>query len=652
MRIESLDIPTEFQKEAGFFTGLGHLRMSRLGRQVVLAGPNGAGKSRLLELLVEISKLRKNFVANTRDLEASTSRSRNKQVYLERLTAGLEPNTSPEKIKLQEVDLQRSQHVLKAHTRVAEAFACVRTPNNADYSIVSYAVERTRLASAEDLSPNEARSRSKKLQQPGANEAAELASAYARQILLQGFNASHRARQINPDRLQLVADSRSLVSLLKHLLGAQSDPQYEDTGCLSLFGHESYEKVLSAGQRVLFQLACAIHAQNAHLHESIIFLDEPENHLHPAALVELFDRLMAVIPQGQIWVATHSVPLIAHLAAIDPNSLWFMDEGVVEHAGRRPEKVLRGLLGSKRGADDLQNFALLPDQLAVNRFLSECLVTPTVVGPDIKDPQNADIARLIAQQRRETSAERSYRVLDFGAGKGRLLASIAAINASTSETAPCSVEMLDYIAFDVDATHSELCKQEIDLAFPESPSERYFASLNKLAAAFDMGSFDMIVMCNVLHEIEPGEWTKLFGPDGVLTHLLRPEGAVLVVEDYMIPVGELAHRYGFLLLDEPELKALFDWRELDSSKGLFLRQSSREERYVDRLVMHWISRDLCSRATSQTRVNAIRKLKSRMTEAIASIRAKTRTYADGHTYALSAQLYANASMWLDENGGT
>ncbi|WP_374759976.1 AAA family ATPase [Acidithiobacillus thiooxidans] len=66
-------------------------------------------------------------------------------------------------------------------------------------------------------------------------------------------------------------------------------------------------------------------------------MDEPENHLHPSAVIDLLDAIKEQNPHGQIWIATHSIPLLSHY---DEGSIWYVDEGSISFAGRKPELSL------------------------------------------------------------------------------------------------------------------------------------------------------------------------------------------------------------------------------------------------------------------------------------------------------------------------
>ncbi len=88
------------------------------------------------------------------------------------------------------------------------------------------------------------------------------------------------------------------------------------------------------------------------------------------------------------------------------------------------------------------------------------------------------------------------------------------------------------------------------------PSESHFASLSELAKECEFAPIDVVVMCNVLHEIDPSDWVKTLSID--VPPILLEDGYLLIAEDTLLPHGELAHRKGFLVLDDVGVRKLFN----------------------------------------------------------------------------------------------
>jgi len=118
----------------------------------------------------------------------------------------------------------------------------------------------------------------------------------------------------------------------------------DKNGDATLFQRRLGDTRLSDGQKILLQFCVALYSQKKSLDELILFLDEPENHLHPEALIEVVDKIIASVTNGQVWIATHSINLLAHF---DPSCIYYMEDGVLRYSGNVPHQVLTGLLGSE-----------------------------------------------------------------------------------------------------------------------------------------------------------------------------------------------------------------------------------------------------------------------------------------------------------------
>jgi SAM-dependent methyltransferase len=271
-----------------------------------------------------------------------------------------------------------------------------------------------------------------------------------------------------------------------------------------------------------------------------------------------------------------------------------------------------------------------------------------VVGADIKDPQTNQIATLLRHRSNSAQGEqRVLRILDFGAGKGRLLATLRAESLDIRN-------WLDYYAYDVNQAHQAECAREVTEAYGNEAQQRVFDDLHNAGARIGEGTVDVVVACNVLHELDPDDWLSLFGPGGTVSGLIAPGGGLLIVEDYGIPIGERAHTFGFLLLNEPELCKLFDIDRQDRKDNLFSSATSDDPRYRDRLVAHFIGKTCLVRISPESRLEAIKKLRERMMDRLDRFRrsAEADRSGAGRSYALCAQLFANSSLWLRAQTGS
>ena len=618
------------------------IEMRGLSRVVVLAGPNGAGKSRLLRLLPGITskKLSREQLEalDERDESLSASLGERHQAY-DLLMDEPFPEQNPEldHIGQQIGGLTVELRNLSMQRRMSDAVTLSRdeVPRFARFVPAGY-----QLSDPFGWSQMEADSRAAQLAHR-IDTSQQDAPAYVARVFRiateRGYERFRRGEVI-PCEAERQLDS--LLKLLQHLLGSELTISVEG-GRLKIGAHDPFNQALSPGQQLLFQFGCLLHAQVGHVENAIVLMDEPENHLHPGVLIEVIDTLKTLLADGQLWIATHSVPLIAHLMSKDPDCLWFVNEGKVKRAGRTPEVVLESLLGGPKGANDLQALTRLPESYAANRFLSECLLAPGVVGPDVKDPQTLQIQEALwSKLAAAGTSGGKLRILDFGAGKGRLLATLVD-SLKLGQTL-----WFDYIAFDVGDEDKADCEAQISAIYGNADN-RWFNDLSTLQARVDTGSIDAVVMCNVLHEVPPGEWPSTLP---ACAKLLKSGGGLLLVEDYGIQVGERAHEYGFLLLDEPELVELFEIRERDRREGAFQRTTSAEPRYKDRLVAHFIEKSCVARVSSATRRAAIEKLRERMEQAVQHhLQNPKASGSIGRSYARSTQLLANASLWCKAN---
>ena len=388
---------------------------------------------------------------------------------------------------------------------------------------------------------------------------------------------------------------------------------------------------LSDGQKILLQFCLALYSQEASLKDLILVLDEPENHLHPSVIIETIERILTCVTNGQVWIATHSVPLLAHF---DPSKLWFVEGGKISYAGRIPEKVLESLLGDENEIAKLQDFISLPSQFATSRYSYECLLKPGVVMTNSNDPQTIQIRTdLLA-----LSSNGKLRILDYGVGKGRLISNINELDTINQSKL---IENIDYIGFDKFSNDKIVCETSLTKAYGTA-EKRYYNDLNVLFSHYDKESFDIVIMCNVLHEIDPIEWLKLFQPNGIITNCLKENGVLLLIEDQQIPVGEKAYQKGFLVLDTPQLKELFQIVEQDKDFKFTDRNGD------GRLKAHQIPKKLLERINEVTRLKAIQSMSANSRDKILEIRGLEQNYKNGKLHGFWTQQFANAQLNLAE----
>ena len=555
--------------------GLELVHLTGLKDTVIVSGANGSGKSRLLRLLMQYNGTSSNI------------ESENSKIRFE--TGGKNLNFI---------------EVIPKVTSIADD----RSHNRRDSQ--SYAQQA---------------------QNPGAAHLASVTLSYIRRTVDRYFNATHSESEATPEeKIHAKAEFENFQFLVEQFLDIKIKRNLD--GEPEIFGFPIADAQLSAGQAILLQLAVILHAQSAHLDDVALLLDEPENHLHPAACIEMIRKIRAAAPKSQIWIATHSFGLIAELA--DQATLLFAEKGKIEYVGAAPERILKTLVGDETGIDKVRDFISLPSIFAQNRYAAECLVSPSVVAGGVVDDQSKQISDAINSLK---SDAKKLRVLDWGAGKGRLLQNLLAMDPNLSAN-------FDYIAFDPYPEDRVTCENIIASVYGNAIG-RYVSDQSTISVQIDAQSVDVVVMCNVLHEIEPADWLSLFGADGPICSSLAENGFVLIVEDEEIPVGERAHKHGFIVFDTAELKALFQISESDPG----FRYS--DQRGNGRLKAHLIPKACLKRITATRRINALKKRQQRASQEIKKIRNSDPNYRNGRKLGFWLQQYANSSLALEEFRG-
>lgn len=593
--------------------GLAPIDMPRLGHVVVLAGRNGSGKTRTLSVLQEVIK---QYAAHWSTADATLHQmAQNYRLQSERQDA-------PPSIR--EASLSGAKQFVEIlETRSKTTITAPLHGGAINYTPSSGAF----LDPSQQTRAQHIRDHASAIAILGMDKVNSVASIYIDHVASLSFNASNPMTTARDDeRSRYLEDWAALRRIVENLLpGAELGRNAE--GNLMLFGRVMGSAELSDGQRALLRVAVALHAQAAKLDEAIVILDEPENHLHPDVLIEFIDRLIQAIPNGQIWIATHSIHV---LSFVDPESLWFVEGGKISWAGRQPEQVLRSLVGNEERVGRLERFIHLPSVLAMERFAAECLVPPAIVTTGAEDRQSRQVHEIIGRSRLD---DKPLRVLDYGAGRGRILATLR--QNSTDLAA-----RIDYRAFEPYPIALHDCVGAVADAYGielEMASRRVYPNEDVLRQSLSELSVDVVVMCNVLHEIEPSKWRRLFC-EQILSHCLKPNGHLLLLEDMKIPHGENAHKYGFILLDTEQLQTLFSVDREDPEQ--FTPHGD------ERLKAHLIRADCLKRVTEETVHMALERRLASAGDRIQALREGPATFATGHLLALYTMIYANTALAL------
>lgn len=464
---------------------------------------------------------------------------------------------------------------------------------------------------------------------PGAVHLAQSSLAYIQRVQTHWWNATHQcSEEPQSVREEKIRSYENLCTLIQTVLGAPLERDFDNHP--TLFGRPIAKTMLSDGQKALLQWCTALHAQGIKLADLILVMDEPENHLHPESMISTMDRIVDANPNGQIRIATHSVPLIASLYKKRSNdlSVYYMQNGSLSFASEQPEIVLKSLMGGEANIESLREFIDLPEVLATNRFAAQCLTPPDVVAHAHEtDPQaqivNADV----------TANPNVVRMLDFGCGKGRLLLSLMAIHG------PRLPNQIDYVGWDISDKHRPRCEQVIERTYNDA-SNRWFTDRQQLAEHHSGTKFDRIVLCNVLHEIEPSQWVDLFNQTSIVNQHLNDRSELLIIEDYLMPKGEYAHPFGFIVLDTESLQRLFGAGDGDDRIRVDIERKGR-------IKGHFVPKHLLANVNAETVRESLQIAQRNAKEKIRELRAAGDSdFKAGRAHGFWVQQYANTTLAL------
>lgn len=649
--------------------GLNPISMKKIGNMVLLAGKNGSGKTRLLNLIrnqaqnIQNDKNQRNSAKSNIGIKLKNIENQvvTKQ-QLEQNIQQYENNiknlqqqiiTQPQNKQRLELNIQQYENNIKNWQQQIEnqpkqkeewekgiskleelleiPIPIVLEDNQQNVAVVDFVPNKIELEDWTNQTEQQWMQKASHATTIGVANLHQSTIPLIQKVTRTWFNSTHPSIIISQKEKDIAtADYERLQSIIQSFIGTTID--VDQNGHSTLFGKPIAQTQLSAGQRVLLQLCVAIFAQGGSLENYIIFMDEPENHLHPSAVIDLLDAIKEHNPNGQIWIATHSIPLLSHF---DSSSLWFVENGTVKHSGKKPELVLRSLLGDDDRIQKLRDFTSLPSELARNRFTFECLCPPQVVETDSKDPQSNQLNEQLKIIWKE---KLSINLLDFGAGKGRMIA-----NLSDYETV--SKETLNYHAYEPFDTDKEYCLKNISLCYDDAEN-RYHTTIESLRTKVDDNYFDVVVLSNVLHEIPYSQWYSIFSD---IKNLLKEDGYLLLIEDCLIPIGELPHSNGFIVFNTLHLKKLF---KIPSTEANFIAHDARFDSLEQRgrLMAHLIPQLYLTNISTETIKDALKELKQSAKTEIQKIRNEIPSYSNGLAHGFWIQQLANADLCLQELG--
>lgn len=642
MKIERINIPESITSKSG----LKAVVMERLNHVVLVAGKNGAGKSRLLQLIrsqVEAAFTEGELAGFITNIDSHKARILTYNNSIKNLKTQLKTSALSKEqidshnynIKTYENEIENYiQNINSNQAKLDSANNISLFPKKEKKSLIDFVPRSLNLRDSYTISPQELDNYAKNIYTIGTGNIAEGTIPAIEQIQRRWVNAN----TITIDDLNITKEEKEKIDYeydkLKKFIKLFLNTELKRTkeGHPEIFNKRIGEALLSNGQKIILQFCLALFAQEISLEDLIIFMDEPENHLHPAAVIEVLDKITPHVKNGQVWISTHSINILAHF---DPSSIWYIDNGVVSYAGNIPRSVLQGLIGNEEEINKLSNFLSLPEQMASTKFAFESLFYPNVVITGPEDHQVNQIHQIIKE--RVTKGDK-LKVLDFGIGKGRLISTIF----ENERLRNIKVDdWLDFYGYDKFDSYKSIC-MNVFVDIYGNADNRYFNEAKDLLAKHDENSFDIILMCNVFHEIDPNDWLNLFNSITSPFKLLKDDGYLLIIEDQFLAAGEKAHSKGFLVFDELEFRKLFKIISTD-------QYTSTDYRKDGRLKSHHIPKKSICKIDVRSKKESLEILLQNAKDEIKKLRKETSpTFKTGKLHGFWTQQLANASLALEE----
>ncbi|HXP50767.1 MAG TPA: AAA family ATPase [Bacteroidia bacterium] len=652
MRISKLKIPLERAKEKN----LKEIDLTKkpLGSIVALAGVNGAGKSRILKFVetyiqtIEPKEYLENYFTDV-SLEIIGTSAPFIETALKQLNDAKRDNLNETQMghimnnvnRVISPFLERFKQLGQAYIKVikSEDVIAVKEQLNSDKVSVSPFPFKSLLTNKHfETLKEHPEFITQKENKPTIllNEIPQFNTLFtihyfkelAAKVAIEGYNLyvkNKHSPALDKDEINQ-SESFQLFNrfsyYIKKFLGKEFSYKLDSGGAentILTFNNEPFEvKNLSPGQSTLFTYAVLFFYletnSKTNIKESIIIIDEPELHLHPEAQILLINALRSIVSEsGQLWIATHSLHILSEL---HHDEIILVDNDDIIHPSiLTPAKTFNSLMGAEEHIHKLTQFVSSMSDWTYTNFIIDCFKEPEVIPWLNKKDGQVDI--FIQSLKDKTHIE----MLDYGAGKGRV--GMAIMN-------------------DRDLN------EKIDYYYALEPESKYHGKLEEIPGINRIytekeelpdDNFDIVLMCNVLHEIEPQYWFDIFVK---IEKTLNDEGSLIIIEDLLLPKGEKANKYGFLLLDIPQLKILLGF---DKNKKMGIIQHPSSD-YKERLLCAVIQKeDIKIKKTFV--LKALKDLREKTYTKIKKLRDKTDAKSS-RLYAQYSQQYLNAKIAIED----
>ncbi len=455
-------------------------KLDSLGDIVIFTGSNGAGKSRFLKFLQSDYDEYKN----------------NPQIHSVCFTV-----SEKNKITNEDVEMKFSIDMIE------------------NFHIINYAHFDAKLQSTVNFSPYVIHQAKHKLKQCNYEETALNSLLYLKD-LSEGYSEESNEKN----------DYKELVEFIELAKELELDFSWDkNSKKLKIFNRELDDARLSPGQ--LYALRIAVACKTHKPSDNCLFLlDEPETHLHPSLLIKIIEKLIDYFKNAQFFIATHSLPLISYLTVInEKTSVFYMENGqIIDRLRSDSDPILNNLVGTEDYQFAIRQLFVSSEEMACNKFCTECFFEPLVVQGGIPgDPSTYIAEKNLKLSNKVVPAI----VVDYGAGEGRLLECM--IEDSVKDG-------YEYYAYNVERDAADHCAKLLSEAGIKGKSYFGKEELSELN-----GRVDRVFMINVLHEISPEFWKQEFN---TISKLLKPNGELIIVEREILTVGECPYDSGYLML--------------------------------------------------------------------------------------------------------
>lgn len=538
-----------------------------LGDVVILTGSNGSGKTRLLKIIEQ---------------------------YVNNLRSGTDDKT----IELSFVDQGETEKVLD--------LSCSK-----QLKVINYSHYDAYLQSPEKFTPYVIHKAKDLLSNCDYEETALNSLLFLYDMAMGYSNEFKDGAQFNEFKDTIGKEFNIKISI----------EESEEKRSLKIFDLDIHDAALSPGQQYLIRIAVACY-QNKADSNFVFFLDEPELHLHPKALIDVVCCLRNTFKENQFWISTHSLPLIAYLTAnVADTTVFNMMNGKVELFRSDASNLLEGLIGCEDNRLAVQMVLSTPDEYASNRFSIECFNPPQTVAAKPNDVQNEVVGQMLKP---------GDWVVDYGAGKGRFFEGLGLDYAEQN-----LAKEIQYFAFDPDNKDSDKCRSIMDTY--GSTSENYYNDINALKTKIN-ASANYVLLVNVLHEIDPKYWLEVFQN---VDYLLKDDGKLIIVERSELTVGEAPYDNCFLVITENAAQKLFEEKNVDYKTH---PQKPHIARYVISKEGLKVTEEKISNCIKQIEHDSFEQLRN-----LKSDKSLLPKYKAGLKMAFWLNQYANSSFILEDN---